>query len=93
MLPASRWRRPGFRCRLSKRWPATIGLRACSTAFPVGRTTISRTATDRIDAVLTHKLWGTLIFIVAMVVLFSSIFVVAVPIMDLIDDVDDALGD
>ena len=43
------------------------------------------TTTDRIDAVLTHKLWGTLIFIAAMAVLFSSIFVLAVPVMDLID--------
>jgi ferrous iron transport protein B len=43
------------------------------------------TATDRIDAVLTHKIWGTLIFIATMAVLFSSIFVLAVPLMDLID--------
>ena len=43
------------------------------------------TTSDRIDAVLTHKLWGTLIFVAAMAVLFSSIFVFAVPLMDLID--------
>jgi ferrous iron transport protein B len=43
------------------------------------------TATDRIDAVLTHKLWGTLIFLATMAVLFSSIFIFAVPLMDLID--------
>jgi ferrous iron transport protein B len=43
------------------------------------------TASDRIDAVLTHKLWGTLIFAATMAVLFSSIFVFAVPIMDIID--------
>jgi ferrous iron transport protein B len=40
---------------------------------------------DRIDAVLTHKLWGTLVFAVTMVVLFSSIFIIAVPLMDFID--------
>ena len=40
---------------------------------------------DRIDAVLTHKLWGSLIFIAAMAVLFSSIFILAVPLMDFID--------
>jgi ferrous iron transport protein B len=44
-----------------------------------------RSTSDRIDAVLTHKLWGTLVFIATMAVLFSSIFVVAAPLMDLID--------
>ena len=51
-----------------------------------------RTATDRIDAVLTHKIWGTLIFIVTMAMLFSSIFIVAAPIMDAIKNVVDAFG-
>ncbi len=40
---------------------------------------------DRIDAVLTHKVWGTLIFIATMAVMFSSIFVLAAPLMNLID--------
>jgi ferrous iron transport protein B len=44
-----------------------------------------RSASDRIDAVLTHKLWGTLAFIATMAVLFSSIFILAVPLMDFID--------
>ena len=35
------------------------------------------TMTDRIDRVLTHKIWGTLIFVAMMAVLFSSIFVLA----------------
>jgi ferrous iron transport protein B len=43
------------------------------------------TTSDRIDAVLTHKFWGTLVFLVTMALLFSSIFVFAVPLMDLID--------
>ena len=43
------------------------------------------TTSDRIDAVLTHKLWGTLIFVATMAVLFSSIFIFAVPLMDVID--------
>src|SRR3954465_2435369 len=50
------------------------------------------TASDRIDAVLTHKIWGTLIFIAAMALLFSSIFVLAVPAMDLIDGAKDSLA-
>ena len=40
------------------------------------------TTSDRIDAVLTHKFWGTLIFVAVMAVLFSSIFILAVPLMD-----------
>jgi ferrous iron transport protein B len=43
------------------------------------------TTSDRIDAVLTHKIWGTLIFLATMAVLFSSIFILAVPLMDFID--------
>jgi ferrous iron transport protein B len=44
-----------------------------------------RTASDRIDHVLTHKVWGTLLFMATMAVLFSSIFIFAVPLMDVID--------
>jgi ferrous iron transport protein B len=50
------------------------------------------TASDRIDAVLTHKLWGTLVFAATMAVLFSSIFIFAVPLMDLIDGAVGALA-
>lgn len=50
------------------------------------------TKSDRIDSVLTHKLWGTLIFVAAMAVLFSSIFVLAVPLMDTLDGVFGSLG-
>ncbi len=47
--------------------------------------------TDRLDRVLTHKLWGLLIFAPMMGLLFYSIFVVATPAMDLIDGVFTAL--
>lgn len=40
---------------------------------------------DRIDRVLTNKLWGTLIFALAMLVVFSSVFIAADPLMMLID--------
>ncbi|MCI0332568.1 MAG: ferrous iron transport protein B [Planctomycetes bacterium] len=50
------------------------------------------TTSDRIDGVLTHKLWGTLIFIATMAVLFSSIFILAVPLMDAIDGAIGWLG-
>jgi len=39
---------------------------------------------DRIDAILTHRLWGTLIFAGVMLAMFSSIFWLAPPLMDLI---------
>jgi ferrous iron transport protein B len=44
-----------------------------------------RTASDRIDAILTHRISGTLIFLVAMALLFSSIYAWADPLMQLID--------
>jgi ferrous iron transport protein B len=39
---------------------------------------------DRIDALLTHRVWGTLIFAGVMLGMFSSIFWLAPPLMDLI---------
>ena len=39
---------------------------------------------DRIDAILTHRLWGTLIFAGVMLGMFSSIFWLAPPLMELI---------
>jgi ferrous iron transport protein B len=42
------------------------------------------TWTDRLDRVLTHKIWGTLIFLALMFVVFQSIFTWAKPLMDLI---------
>jgi ferrous iron transport protein B len=44
------------------------------------------TISDRIDAVLTHKFLGSVIFVVVMALVFSSIFVWANPLMNLIDD-------
>src|SRR5262249_19806870 len=42
------------------------------------------TWTDRIDRVLTHRLWGTLCFAALMFLVFQAIFTWAVPVMDLI---------
>jgi len=44
----------------------------------------ARTLDERIDAVLTHRLWGTLVFVAVMLALFTSIFLLAAPLMDLI---------
>jgi ferrous iron transport protein B len=43
------------------------------------------TLTDRIDRVVTHRWWGTLIFTALMVVVFQAVFQWAAPLMDLID--------
>ncbi|MBX3412993.1 MAG: ferrous iron transport protein B [Pirellulales bacterium] len=51
------------------------------------------TASDRIDRVLTHKVWGTLIFVVIMAIVFQSVFRWAGPAMDLIDGGFGALGE
>src|SRR5262245_49467870 len=40
------------------------------------------TWTDRLDRVLTHKVWGTLIFLGVMFLVFQSIFAWAKPLMD-----------
>jgi ferrous iron transport protein B len=43
------------------------------------------TWTDRLDAVLTHRVWGTLLFLLVMFLVFQSIFVGAKYLMDPID--------
>lgn len=50
-------------------------------------------ATDRIDRVLTHKLWGTLIFSALMLIVFQAVFTWAGPAMDVIDGGVGAVGD
>lgn len=42
-------------------------------------------ATDRVDRVLTHRLWGALIFAAVMAVMFQAVFVWAKPAMGWID--------
>ncbi|MGL6097761.1 MAG: ferrous iron transport protein B, partial [Fimbriiglobus sp.] len=51
------------------------------------------TPTDRIDRVLTHRVWGTAVFLAVMFVVFQAIFVAAAPLMVLIEDVFGKLAD
>jgi ferrous iron transport protein B len=44
------------------------------------------TWSDRLDRVFTHKIWGTLIFLLLMFGVFEAIFVGAEPVMGWIDD-------
>ncbi len=50
------------------------------------------TLSDRLDRVLTHKVWGTLIFIAIMTLMFQSIFTFAKFPMDALQDGVDWLG-
>lgn len=51
------------------------------------------TWTDRLDRVLTHKVWGTLVFLILMFAVFQSIFTGAKPLMDAIDKGRELFGD
>jgi ferrous iron transport protein B len=51
------------------------------------------TWTDHLDRILTHKVWGTFIFLVLMFLVFQSIFTWAKPLMDLISQGQDWLGE
>jgi ferrous iron transport protein B len=51
------------------------------------------TWTDRIDRVLTHRVWGTLIFLALMFLVFEAIFTWARPVMKAISDGKDLLAD
>ncbi|MGD9646514.1 MAG: ferrous iron transport protein B [Pirellulales bacterium] len=47
---------------------------------------------DRIDQVLTHRWWGSLCFVVLMIVMFQSVFTWAGPLMDAVDGAVGAVG-
>ena len=51
------------------------------------------TRTERVDAILTHKVWGTALLIVVGYFVFMSIFQWATPVMDLVEAVFGAIGD
>jgi ferrous iron transport protein B len=50
------------------------------------------TGTDRLDRVLTHKVWGTVAFLVVMALVFQAIFTWARPLMKVIGDGKDWLA-
>ena len=47
---------------------------------------------DRLDHIVTHKVWGLIVFLAVMGVTFQSIFAWALPLMDGIDGVFSAIG-
>ena len=78
---------PGVEARTRYGWIRAVT--AATVTKPAVRLT---TRTDHIDRVLTHKVWGTLVFLGMMFLVFQSIFVWAKPLMDLIDTGRAALG-
>ncbi|MFV2065563.1 MAG: ferrous iron transport protein B [Pirellulales bacterium] len=51
------------------------------------------TVSDRVDRILTHKVWGSLVFVAVMIVVFQSIFTWAGPAMNSIEWSVRAIGD
>ena len=79
---------PGVEARTRYGWVRPIASSCASRpAAPV------RTGSDKIDGVLTHKIWGTLIFLLMMLGVFQAIFVAAKPMMDLISGGFSSLAD
>jgi ferrous iron transport protein B len=52
----------------------------------------SRAATDRVDAVLLHRVWGPLIFVAVMTLMFQAIFSWAQPLMDAVQALLGGIG-
>jgi ferrous iron transport protein B len=50
------------------------------------------TWSDRLDILLMHKVWGTVIFVLMMVIVFQAIFIGAAPLMDALDGAAAWLG-
>jgi ferrous iron transport protein B len=78
-LAAASCSTPGVEPRVRYRW-IREAVAGCVTR-PAERLT---TWTDRIDRIVTHRVWGTLVFFVIMFLVFQSIFTWAKPLMDLI---------
>lgn len=53
----------------------------------------SKTVTEKIDDVLTHRIWGLLIFILCLFLLFQSMYTFAAPIADYLGEAIAALGE
>ena len=72
------------------RWAAMVGKAAVAPVEPdAGHPRTSRT--DRIDALLTHRVFGLVVFAAVMYLVFQGIYTFAQPLMDLISAGFDAL--
>jgi len=71
------------------RWIAGVALASVRQSLTIK----NHTWTERIDHIVTHKVWGLLVFLLAMAVTFQSIFSWAAPLMETIDAAFGALGE
>jgi len=69
-----------------------LGVSAIQRAVTTESAPPGETFSDRLDRVLTHKVWGTIIFLVIMTVMFQSIFTFARIPMDALQSGVDWLG-
>jgi ferrous iron transport protein B len=87
-LAAAGCQPPGVEARARYAWirEATAGCIQRPNKRPV-------TWTDRLDKVLTHRIWGSLVFLLVMLVVFQAIFTGAQPLMKVIGAGKDWLAD
>lgn len=76
---------PAIEARIRFGWVRSVV--AAAVTKPASRPV---TFTDKLDKVLTHRLWGTLVFVVIMLLMFQAIFLWASPLMDAIDGIREA---
>jgi ferrous iron transport protein B len=72
---------------LRYRWITSVISRTVTRAHRSARTT-----TDRVDAVLLHRVWGPIIFLAIMALMFQAVFAWAQPIMDGVEALLGGLG-
>jgi len=93
-LPAARERLEGVGCLI----PGVETAARYDWARRVVQTAVQRretdhsSATDRIDHLLTHRVWGTAVLLLVMLLVFQAVFVWAKPLMEGIDGLTDWLS-
>ena len=70
----SGWPRPAVRSLPSRRGCVTAGSPAWSTGWWSSPAEPVSTLSDRLDAVLTHRVWGILVLAAVLVLMFSAVF-------------------
>ncbi|HYW30708.1 MAG TPA: ferrous iron transport protein B, partial [Gemmatimonas sp.] len=77
-----------FESEVRYAWIAQVTSRTVVRPSPGGRS-----LSDRIDAVALHRVWGPIVFLLLMAVVFQSVFSWATPMMDAIEAIIATVGD